>query len=86
MAPLNISKQDVVSKIVSILSLNLDIPKDKVRIVSRFNDYNTDSFAMNEAIMEIEKEFNVYFYDEKDLMQIKTIKEVSENVYNTLRR
>ena len=86
MAPMNITKQDVASKIISILSLNLDIPQENVRIVSRFKDYNTDSYAMNEAIMEIEKEFNVYFYDEKDLMQVKTIKEISDNVYNTIRR
>jgi acyl carrier protein len=72
MAPMKLTKQEIASKIISIISLNLNVPKEDLKMVAHFNDYNADSYDMTEAILEIEKEFKVYFYEENDLMLVKT--------------
>ena len=86
MAPIKITKQEIASKIISIISLNLNVPKEDLKMVAHFNDYNVGSYEMNEALVEIEKEFNVYFYEENDLMRVKTFKDITDNVYRSMIR
>ena len=41
---------------------------------------------MTDTLLEIEKEFKVYFYEENDLMRVKTFKDITDNVYRTIMR
>jgi len=86
MAPMKLTKQEIASKIISIISLNLKVPKEDLKMVAHFNDYNVDSYEMTEALLEIEKEFKVYFYEETDLIRAKTFKDITDNVYRTMMR
>jgi acyl carrier protein len=86
MSPIKITKRDVASKIISIIRLNLNLPKEDVSMVAHFNDYNVDPYEMTEALLEIEREFKVYFYEDNDLMRVKTFRDITDNVYRTMMR
>ena len=50
MAPIKITKQEIASKIISIISLNLKVPKEDLKMVAHFNDYNVGSYGNDRHI------------------------------------
>ncbi len=86
MARMKLTKQEIASRIISIISLNLNVPKEDLKMVAHFNDYNVGTYEMTDTLLEIEKEFKVYFYEENDLMRVKTFKDITDNVYRTIMR
>lgn len=78
--------QDIEQKIIDIISYNLSINKEDVKLDSSIEfDLGADSLDMIELVLDIEWEYDITIYDEEiDLIQtvgqlIDVVKEKVEN-------
>lgn len=78
--------QDIEQKIIDIISYNLSINKEDIKLDSSIEfDLGADSLDMIELILDIEWEYDITIYDEEiDLIQtvgqlIDVVKEKVEN-------
>lgn len=66
---------DITEKVIGIVSEQLSVPKEDVKLESSFvDDLKADSLDVVELVMEFEDEFGVTIPDE-DYEKIKTVKD-----------
>ena len=72
--------EDIAERVVSIISDQLDVEKDKVTPASSFiNDLGADSLDIVELVMELEDQFGMQIPDE-DAEKIRTVQEAIDYI------
>lgn len=82
MAELN--KQEIVNKVVDLVSKKLNVDKASVEKAHSFQELGADSLDMVEIVMKLEEEFGIEINDE-DAEKLSNINEVADYI-SKLRR
>jgi len=70
----------VEEKVIAIVSQQLDIPKEDIKLESSFvDDLKADSLDVVELVMELEDEFEITIPDE-DYEKIKTVGDAAKYI------
>jgi len=68
-----VSDEEINDRVTNIISNQLDVEKDKVKLETNFiNDLGADSLDIVELVMELEEEFDMSIPDE-DAEKIRTV-------------
>jgi len=73
------SKEDILQKVVQIISEKLNVPVENIKAEATFQDVGADSLDIVEMIMSFEESFGIEIKDE-EAEKIKTIQSAVDHI------